>query len=329
MIAFFRPTPGTLTSPYPSPRTHPGRVFQYALAVTSISPSVTRAPAFLAASTVAPTTHAVVLGPSSPRSRLPVLALTRPSDDSKPNESRFIQTKSLRAPRGTTVAPEGCAHLGVPFEFTQDQGLLCLERTIPDEISQSLGRLVEEVAPFKVEVFRGSLGANGRWLDTLIQPFLAGSSSGSFVGEPSRQHSRTRVKRNGPSPDLYSELADDIDVAVRWLTADIDSVARLFAREVANSSTPWPGLTVAAKEGGEIDLTVKLELLKKGKCPRYHLDRVRPGIPYTADLFPRAQANINTSWGLPNIEKHYFVPVPFFFKPVWAACTTTAELLWV
>ncbi len=60
-------------------------------------------------------------------------------------------------------------------------------------------------------------------------------------------------------------LAEEAQEVVRWLTKDIERVASLFARQASVFSA-------AAVSSSE--LTVKLELLNKGKCPRFHLDKV-------------------------------------------------------
>lgn len=82
--------------------------------------------------------------------------------------------------------------------------------------------------------------------------------------------------------------------ARRWLTTDIERVAELFAQEMSRelSGTEQDGSMVVplhAGVGGVViekqaccmDVTVKLELLKKGKCPRFHLDKVTENITCT------------------------------------------------
>lgn len=75
-----------------------------------------------------------------------------------------------------------------------------------------------------------------------------------------------------------------------WLKQDIQHAATLFAEEVFRQTTPqeapgisgggwWPfgvvnGIADEAAAPAPVDLTVKLELLEKGKCPRFHLDKV-------------------------------------------------------
>ena len=135
---------------------------------------------FLPTPAFPPVTHAT-LRPSSSRSRYPVLALSRTS---KPLEnSHIIQTKTLQAPLASFAAPKDRStpsRTEPPVEFGEDDGLLCLERVIPDEISRRLERLAKAFAPFKVEAYRGGLlDTTEHWLDTLIEPFLAGSISSS------------------------------------------------------------------------------------------------------------------------------------------------------
>lgn len=244
-----------------------------------------RATAFFLPTPAFPPETYVTLRPSSSWSRYPVLAL---SGTSKPLESnRIIQTKTLQAPLASFAAPKvrsAPSRTEPPVIFREDDGLLCLERVIPNEISRRLERLAKAFNPFKVEAYRGGLlDTTEHWLDTLIEPFLAGSISSSCFRDPS-QHQRVtssdrvpQAEKNVLSVALNSEeLAEPIEDAVIWLRDDISNVAKLFAQEVAGWSASWPrfDMTVKGKEGGEVGLTVKLELLRKGKCPRYHLDKV-------------------------------------------------------
>lgn len=85
------------------------------------------------------------------------------------------------------------------------------------------------------------------------------------------------------------QVSSVTDKAVRWLKMDVKRVANIFVQEITslNQGVHAVGATVAAApafpaaaraggDGGDaVDVTVKLELLKKGKCPRFHLDKVK------------------------------------------------------
>eukprot|EP00752_Nemacystus_decipiens_P016173 g14466.t1 len=191
-------------------------------------------------------------------------------------------------------------------------GLLCLERSLPAEVLHGLEHLTNVTAPFKAEVFRAGVGLgvnnanNEDELDSLTADFgkIRSRSASTLNGaaldlrlcdqefsppdqaeeaqflENSRQRRNWRTAERVDSFALMPQrqLADEAPEAVRWLTADIKRVASLFAREasalsVAGISSLGDG-KVGAVEGGRAGVTVKLELLNKGKCPRFHLDKV-------------------------------------------------------
>lgn len=74
--------------------------------------------------------------------------------------------------------------------------------------------------------------------------------------------------------------------AWRWLKQDIELAVVLFAEEASRHLTSDASITLVglrAAGGGDgvpdaagVDVTVKLELLEEGKCPRFHLDKVMP-----------------------------------------------------
>lgn len=74
------------------------------------------------------------------------------------------------------------------------------------------------------------------------------------------------------------QFAAEAQDAVRWLKADIKRVASLFAREAsalpAAATSSFDNGGRGAIWGRRDDMMVKLELMKKGKCPRFHLDKV-------------------------------------------------------
>ena len=193
--------------------------------------------------------------------------------------------------------------------FGTEYGLLCLERAMPDELMRGLGLLADVTAPFKAEALHcsGEEGG-GKWLDVLTDPFLIAVSDilslktsssqknglreeeqegDDFVGW--RRADLRRERLSSPHDGLELEVDETRESengmeALRWLKADIKRIARIFAREVS-SDARCKGVTAGRWEGeGEreeeeeeeemIDITVKLELLRKGKCPRFHLDKV-------------------------------------------------------
>lgn len=178
-------------------------------------------------------------------------------------------------------------------------GLLCLDRSVPAEVLHGLEHLANITAPFKVEVLRavGGPGAsnskNDGWLDTLTagineESFSSNQAQETQLPESSgKGRNRRRSEQADPlasNQDLGSipqqqHLSVETHEAVRWLKADIKRVASLFAREAFILST----VAMPSSEGGTLgstavkrldEVTVKLELLKKGKCPRFHLDKV-------------------------------------------------------
>lgn len=207
-----------------------------------------------------------------------------------------MHTQTLHAPFEHFESPEGAQHPAeqTPVEFGEEHGLLCLERTVPDEVMRGLEFLADTLGPFKAEVVRPQRGDD--WLEALItDPLLAGvrwSESEEFDPtahddleerlENSGRGSAEKLKLPPPSPPRFEAR----EAAARWLKADVKRVASVFAREVAYAWSLRPG-GVPAGVGDEesVDLTVKLELLRKGKCPRFHLDKVMdPGISRCYEL---------------------------------------------
>ncbi|CBJ48457.1 conserved unknown protein [Ectocarpus siliculosus] len=187
-------------------------------------------------------------------------------------------------------------------------GLLCLERQIPDQILRGLEELADNATPFKVEVLRpGSRRGDSDdadnegdgWLDNLVASIGNSSSSSNAggrdnAGEEPRSENLARRRIQGEIlqddasplhpklPNLQQQLDVKAQAAARWLKADIKRVARIFAREISVLSDE-PGETsllgiatepLARKDKRTVDVTVKLELLTRGKCPRFHLDKV-------------------------------------------------------
>ncbi|CAM9171815.1 unnamed protein product, partial [Pylaiella littoralis] len=123
---------------------------------------------------------------------------------------------------------------------------------------------------------------------------LGNSGRRSNVSRTSTQQQKGSVASD-QNLDLmqHQQLEIEPQESVRWLKADIKRVANLFAREVsvilaAAVSSSGQGTVGAAgkeqvmeeeeeeeEEDCAADVTVKLELLKKGKCPRFHLDKAR------------------------------------------------------
>ncbi|CAB1098843.1 unnamed protein product [Ectocarpus sp. CCAP 1310/34] len=213
----------------------------------------------------------------------------------------FENRQFAEHPRNGVAAEEaGVARLAA--------GLLCLERQIPDQIMRGLEEFADNAAPFKVEVLRpGSRRGDSDdadnegegWLDK-IAASIGNSSSSSNAGgrdnegEERRSENLARRRVQGETlqdyesplnlnlPSLQQQLDVEAQAAVRWLKADIKRVARIFAREISVLSDE-PGETSllgvatepsAGKDERTFDVTVKLELLKRGKCPRFHLDKV-------------------------------------------------------
>lgn len=70
--------------------------------------------------------------------------------------------------------------------------------------------------------------------------------------------------------------SDRLENAWRWLQTDVKRVANVFTQEMLELTDDiCAGLGNAAEQQDVADITVKLELLSKGKCPRFHLDKVR------------------------------------------------------
>lgn len=187
-------------------------------------------------------------------------------------------------------------------------GLLCLERQIPDQVLRGLEELADNATPFKVEVLRpgrrqgdsdGAAKEGEGWLDKLAAGIGSSSSSSNAdgrdnAGEERRSENLARrvqgaTLQHGENllhpklPRLQQQLDVEAQAAVSWLKADIKRVARIFAREISVLSDE-PGETavldsatepLARKDESAVDMTVKLELLKRGKCPRFHLDKVK------------------------------------------------------
>lgn len=77
-------------------------------------------------------------------------------------------------------------------------------------------------------------------------------------------------------PAATAVEADRLENAWRWLQADVKRVAGVFAQQVLELTDDiCAGLPNTAVQQDAVDVTVKLELLRKGKCPRFHLDKVR------------------------------------------------------
>ena len=185
---------------------------------------------------------------------------------------------------GSAARTEGKA---AAVHFGTEDGLLCLERKIPAELLRGLDVLADAAAPFKAEAVLSRGGEEER-LDTLTDPFVAASNNipcssltvleehgGDFEG---RRRAYPRWKRLSPNDQISRMQGAESIEALRWLKADVKRIAGVFAREVS-SDPGCEGITAGKEEeweegGGGIDVTVKLELLSKGKCPRFHLDKV-------------------------------------------------------
>lgn len=237
------------------------------------------------------------------------LSFNREEEEEKEEESqqRSATTQTLHAPfesfeaLGSNAAvsaartERGRAATEV-VHFGTEHGLLCLERAMPDELLHSLGVLADAAVPFKAEALLSQGGGQEECLDTLTDPFIIDASNNlprSFSTKNYPQEEQgddVEGRRKNPrrnrllSPNDQNGSMQDSEESVealRWLKADVKRIARVFAREI--SSDPGSGGVTAGREceeggggrGGIIDVTVKLELLRKGKCPRFHLDKVR------------------------------------------------------
>lgn len=183
--------------------------------------------------------------------------LTGGEENARHQKSVLVQTKSLHAPLQSFENAEQGVEGGATQQAAGLAGLLCLERPLPAEVLRGLEYLATESSPFKVEVLRvgdrpRAVSTNeGGWVDALTSNFEP------RVGESEHDHRLDSAQQ--------MRLAVETQEAVRWLTTDIERVASLFARQASIVS----GAAVSSSE-----LTVKLELLNKGKCPRFHLDKV-------------------------------------------------------
>lgn len=200
-------------------------------------------------------------------------------------DRHLIETKTVHAPlAGCFNVPLTGTGDGATTEFGEEHGLLCLERVIPDEVARGLWKLADTAVPFKAEVLRGR--SSDGWLDGLVtEPFRAATGTTIVSALSSREHDRREKPRDDGAGLLRAQQSPPLEPAleaVRWLKGDVERIASLFSREVSAVEAPWPGWprVVAAKRGvGETDVTVKIELLRKGKCPRFHLDRVSHDLP--------------------------------------------------
>lgn len=226
-------------------------------------------------------------------------------EEEEQSRQRWATTQTLHAPfesfarteRGTAAAAAATAAPAV-VHFGTEHGLLCLERAMPDELLRGLGALADAAAPFKAEALLSSRGGGEEeWLDTLTDPFIAAGNNVPCSFSPKnglqeeqgggdvegRRANPRRERLPSPNDQSNGGMQDSESIeALRWLKTDVKRIARVFAREV--SSDPGCERVTAGREEGEeggeveggiIDVTVKLELLKKGKCPRFHLDKVR------------------------------------------------------
>lgn len=156
----------------------------------------------------------------------------------------------------------------------EEYGLLCLKRPIPNEILRGLGSLAGSAAPFKTQALRRT-DSDEDWLGTLTAPLLQTCTSARAGNNQQKRHAQgplimagTPLESDGPKAG-----ADRLEDSWRWLQTDVKRVANVFAEEVLGLTDELrAGLTAERQEG--VDVTVKLELLGKGKCPRFHLDKV-------------------------------------------------------
>lgn len=190
-----------------------------------------------------------------------------------------IETQTLHVPFGSFSQMENNAKVPTGetvIEFEEEHGLLCLERTVPDEVFRGLEDLVDQSAPFKVEVIRSQ--SNEDWLDTLAtEPFLRNMVlTSSQHGDRNEQaHSASRLTGNLRNRAFLEPDVVEARETIRWLKVDVKRVTDVFDREISRLLALCPGAAfVGEGEEGSVDITVKLELLKKGKCPRFHLDKV-------------------------------------------------------
>lgn len=223
-------------------------------------------------------------------------------EDTRPIGSIQIQTQTLHAPLESfenmrqAAESQGQQQHDITTGALGSAGLLCLERSMPSEVLRGLGHLANVTTPFKVEVLRagGGLGVNDDdkegWLDTLTEESGLGRSqdvcsSGQadealFLENSSRGRNRRMPQQVGSLASMpqRQQLAAEVREAVRWLKADVKRVASLFTREAsalsAASATAAATSLCGAVGKRRDDVTVKLELLNKGKCPRFHLDKV-------------------------------------------------------
>lgn len=170
--------------------------------------------------------------------------------------------------------------LAEPWE---EHGLLCLERTIPEEILRGLENLSYSSEPFKLEAVRGDELA---WAESLTSALT--SLSEHKRGAADRHHADNKAlpeSLRDSEPSLGSTGnpqsaggascgGRDALEAARWLAGDVKRVAGLFAKEASRLSPDASGEPSPRGPDTGVDVTVKLELLERGKCPRLHLDKV-------------------------------------------------------
>lgn len=188
----------------------------------------------------------------------------------------------------------------MPQHFGKEHGLLCLERAIPEEVLRGLRLLAGAAAPFKAETLH-SWAEGEDWLNTLTDPLFFGATSDippcskslsqnnnglqeeELEGEDAGGGRRADLRRKrlsspnnevGGGELLVVQDSENSVEALRWLKADVKRIARIFAREVSSDARCGGWFKAGKEEGERMDVTVKLELLKKGKCPRFHLDKV-------------------------------------------------------
>ncbi|CAM9811166.1 unnamed protein product [Sphacelaria rigidula] len=245
----------------------------------------------------------------------------------------FVETSTLQVPLNSYLSSREEIHQGGNDEsssrqpsFWREHGLLCLERTIPADVSRGLHLLVKGSSPFKsIQVVaprggegRGGGGGDGssnnveHWTETLTAPLIPAMAvlnipsfeSSGELQQPAQMNNGSQTDMGAmflsSTGELRGMTEDDMVEIVslqaqksrgveawHWLKEDVEQAANLFADEVLRQATAqehapsvfssWllPRDAIDGNAGGEAGhVSVKLELLERGKCPRFHLDKV-------------------------------------------------------
>lgn len=171
-----------------------------------------------------------------------------------------------------------------------DHGLLRLERTIPEEILNGLNVLAYSIKPFKAVALRGTEVGWANELTRLLkipmkfpqdhinEPAVPTAVMSAIAQEP---HHRYKVSNSWKTTEYSQEynvrstlVHWQASEAARWISADIERMTAMFGDEINRLFSADVRYSACGDKGMRIDITTKLELLQRGKCPRFHLDKV-------------------------------------------------------